>query len=192
MDTLQMMISGPEGTPYSNGLFLFDVFFPASYPSTPPHVNLQTTGKGTVRFNPNLYNSGKVCLSLLGTWQGSKSESWDEKISTFRQVIVSIQSLILVPEPFFNEPGYESQIGTPNGTKQSNAYNSVIQEKSIVWGMLDHMKHPKIGFEEVIKNHFKLKRNEIMEQVMAWSQYNASPHFKSTINELTMQLNLLN
>lgn len=30
-------------------------------------VNLQTTGNGTVRFNPNLYNCGKVCLSLLGT-----------------------------------------------------------------------------------------------------------------------------
>ena len=29
-------------------------------------VNLQTTGGGSVRFNPNLYNCGKVCLSLLG------------------------------------------------------------------------------------------------------------------------------
>lgn len=39
-------------------------------------VNLQTTGKGTVRFNPNLYNCGKVCLSLLGTslnWSCSAS-----------------------------------------------------------------------------------------------------------------------
>lgn len=25
------------------------------YPQTPPHVNLQTTGGGKVRFNPNLY-----------------------------------------------------------------------------------------------------------------------------------------
>ena len=29
-------------------------------------VNFQTTGGGSVRFNPNLYNCGKVCLSLLG------------------------------------------------------------------------------------------------------------------------------
>ena len=33
-------------------------------------MHLRTTGGGTVRFNPNLYNSGKVCLSLLGTWPG--------------------------------------------------------------------------------------------------------------------------
>ena len=42
----QFMISGPEDTPYSNGLFLFDAFFPETYPTTAPKVNLQTTGKG--------------------------------------------------------------------------------------------------------------------------------------------------
>jgi hypothetical protein len=43
-------------------------------------------------------------LSLLGTWQGQKGESWNEKTSTFLQVAVSIQSLIFVPQPYFNEP----------------------------------------------------------------------------------------
>lgn len=46
---------------------------------------------------------GKVCLSLLGTWDGDKGESWNAQTSTLLQVLVSIQSLILVPEPFFNE-----------------------------------------------------------------------------------------
>lgn len=49
-----MLITGPHGTPYSNGCFEFDVYFPDSYPSMPMQVNLQTTGNGTVRFNPNL------------------------------------------------------------------------------------------------------------------------------------------
>ena len=71
---------------------------------------------GSVRFNPNLYNCGKVCLSLLGTWQGQKEEMWCEKTSTFLQVMVSIQSLILVPDPYFNEPGYESMRKSPQGT----------------------------------------------------------------------------
>jgi len=64
------MIAGPEGTPYEGGLFEFDCFMPLEYPNTPPLVHLCTTGGGTVRFNPNLYNCGKVCLSLLGTWPG--------------------------------------------------------------------------------------------------------------------------
>lgn len=42
-----------------------------------------TTGSGSVRFNPNLYQCGKVCLSLLGTWQGP---SWDPATSTILQV----------------------------------------------------------------------------------------------------------
>jgi ubiquitin-protein ligase len=49
MDCMQFAISGPEDTPYSGGLFLFDTFFPTDYPSSCPKVNLQTTGQGTVR-----------------------------------------------------------------------------------------------------------------------------------------------
>lgn len=61
---------------------------PADYPETPPMVKMTTTGGGRVRFNPNLYADGKVCLSLLGTWSGP---SWDPKVSTLLQVLVSIQ-----------------------------------------------------------------------------------------------------
>ena len=65
MDKLQVLISGPEDTPYSLGLFIFDILFPTDYPQVPPKVNLQTTGYGMVRFNPNLYNCGKVSNNLL-------------------------------------------------------------------------------------------------------------------------------
>lgn len=52
---------------YSGGCFEFDIFFPSTYPAGPPKVNLQTTGAGSVRFNPNLYNCGKVHTSSLST-----------------------------------------------------------------------------------------------------------------------------
>lgn len=51
----QVMISGPDDTPYSGGLFLFDIYFPSGYPASPPKVRLMTTGGGQHRFNPNLY-----------------------------------------------------------------------------------------------------------------------------------------
>eukprot|EP00961_Rhodomonas_salina_P096479 1297777-Rhodomonas_salina.3 len=31
-----------------------------------------TTARGSVRFSPNLYQDGKVCLSLLGTFEGPR------------------------------------------------------------------------------------------------------------------------
>lgn len=118
--------------PLSSMLLFFFAFlcaqFPNTYPNTPPLVNLQTTGGGSVRsvpaamrvralarcahlsltffshssrclfffhfclsFNPNLYNCGKVCLSLLGTWSGAAGENWSASTSTFLQVLVSDQ-----------------------------------------------------------------------------------------------------
>lgn len=56
IDLVKAIIIGPKDTPYALGCFLFDIYFPPSYPNDPPLVNLQTTGNGTVRFNPNLYN----------------------------------------------------------------------------------------------------------------------------------------
>lgn len=45
----RFVISGPVGTPYEGGLFVFDVFLPPNYPVDPPMVALVTTGQGTVK-----------------------------------------------------------------------------------------------------------------------------------------------
>jgi ubiquitin-protein ligase len=57
---MQVLIIGPVGTPYENGCFEFDIFLDQKFPLGPPLVTLMTTGNGSVRFNPNLYNCGKV------------------------------------------------------------------------------------------------------------------------------------
>ena len=89
MDFLRALLFGAEGTPYAHGCYLFDIFM-GDYPTSPPKVNLITTGRDTVRFNPNLYANGYVCLSLLGTWGGQGCETCSAK-SNITQVLVSIQ-----------------------------------------------------------------------------------------------------
>ena len=106
---MKCMIMGASGTPYAHGAFIYDLFFENNYPAGPPKCQLVTTGGNTVRFNPNLYNNGKVCLSLLGTWRGSSTENWDPKLSTILQVLLSIQAIIMSNEVYFNEPGYEHE-----------------------------------------------------------------------------------
>jgi hypothetical protein len=66
--------------------------------------------------------------------------------------------------------GYEASMGTPSGTQQSVAYNTVIREATIRWAMIDHLEYPKRGFEDVIRQHFILKRNEIKAQLERWAK----------------------
>jgi len=173
MQYAQFMVSGPINTPYSNGLFLFDCYFPPTYPAVPPQVNLQTTGKASIRFNPNLYHCGKVCLSILGTWQGSAGETWSAKLSTFLQVAVSIQSLIFVEEPYYNEPSYETQMHTAHGKTSSDAYSQPLYAGTVKFAMLDMLKNPPKGFEAVVKSHFALKKDAINKQMEEWEKKNA-------------------
>jgi len=168
MDMMQALITGPCDTPYDSGCFQFDIYFSQQYPNTAPLVNLQTTGGGSVRFNPNLYNCGKVCLSLLGTWSGADGENWNKDTSTILQVLVSIQSLIFVPQPYFNEPGYERQINTKAGDDASKKYNEVIRLATVEYAMLNQLRNPNPGFESVIRAHFYLKRRKVLRQVENW------------------------
>jgi len=180
LNLFSFMISGPKDTPYENGLFEFHAYFPNDYPNTVPQVLLHTTGNGRVRFNPNLYDSGKVCLSILGTWSGQEGESWNPKTSTFLQVIVSIQSLILVEQPYFNEPGWEREMHTQKGKKASAIYSEERMPSTIKFAMTNMIKNPPLGFEDVVHNHFKLKKDEIINNTLIWEQ-NATDH-KELIN----------
>lgn len=188
---MKALITGPEGTPYSSGCFVFDIYFPQFYPLVPPKVNLQTTGNGTVRFNPNLYNCGTVCLSLLGTWQGQNGEEWNEQTSTVLQVLISIQSLVMVPDPYFNEPGYEQCMNTDAGKKMSADYNLGVRINNINHAMIAQLQHPHPGFEEVIKTHFYMKKDRILEEVNEWAKSSKSSKLSQAVNSLKKELKKL-
>lgn len=105
------MILGPPNTPYCLGMFHFDMKFPRDYPNSAPKVTITTTGGGQVRFNPNLYATGKVCLSILGTWRAEHSgEQWSA-VQSVQSILLSIQSL-MHDTPYHNEPNYEEDDGS--------------------------------------------------------------------------------
>jgi ubiquitin-protein ligase len=167
-DNIQMfkfMIIPADDTPYSGGCFIFHMFIPTDYPASNPSVQLFTTGGGTVRFNPNLYVCGKVCLSLLGTWSGEK---WDPAVSNIAQVLISILGLIFVEEPYFNEPGYQGTYGTPSGVKNSQEYNEDRQMNTIRWGVKDTLKNPPPEFASITNTHFKLQWSNLKKEYNGW------------------------
>lgn len=93
------MIVGPSDTPYFGGFYFFKLKYPTDYPHSPPSVTYCTNGDG-IRFNPNLYKCGKVCISLLNTWRG---EQWTS-CQTISTVLLTLCTL-LCKNPLLNEPG---------------------------------------------------------------------------------------
>ncbi|XP_024518990.1 probable ubiquitin-conjugating enzyme E2 23 isoform X1 [Selaginella moellendorffii] len=153
MDLLRAAIVGATGTPYHDGFFVFDLYLPPDYPNVPPMVHYHSGG---LRMNPNLYENGKVCLSLLNTWSGRGSELWNPGTSNILQVLVSIQGLVLNAKPYFNEAGYDNQTGTGEGEKNSIAYNEntfLLSCKTILY----LLRNPPMHFEELLKSHFRYR-----------------------------------
>ena len=109
------LIIGPSDTPYFGGNYFFEFTYPTDYPHSPPKVKYYTNGND-IRFNPNLYKCGKVCVSLLNTWRG---DQWTS-CQTISTVLLTLCTL-LCKDPLLNEPGVNK---THNDMKP---YDEIIQ-----------------------------------------------------------------
>ena len=150
MDLLRVAMVGASGTPYHDGLFFFDLQLPPTFPAAPPSVNYRSFG---LRVNPNLYPSGTVCLSLLNTFGGQGAELWSPEASSVLQVVVSIQGLVLNAQPYYNEAGYEAQVGTPEGRRNELPYSENTYLLNLQT-MIHLLRRPPAGFEDFVRNHF--------------------------------------
>ena len=151
------------------------MLLPEDYPAKPPKMQLVTTGNGSVRFNANLYANGKVCLSLLGTWQGP---GWDPSRSTLLQVFQSIPWNIMIGEPvagacWFNEPGYNTGSNNPAvvraGKLCAEEYDKQIRRCTMVHAMDRIIASPPAVFADIIHRHFTVKRASLKALVAKWA-----------------------
>ncbi len=142
LDINQMivMIRGQEG-PYEFCQFLFHIRFSDDYPMTPPIVKF-CSSDGKTRLNPNLYIDGKVCVSILGTWQG---DPWTS-VMTIKTVILSIMALVMTSEPLRNEPGLES-----SPADKIEIYNQIVEYASLNI-LVNQISHPSEMFTPLLKN----------------------------------------
>ena len=153
------LIIGPKDTPYEYGNFLFIFDFPEDYPHTPPSVKF-CTNDGIVRFHPNLYRNGKVCLSILNTWKG---EQWTG-CQTIRSVLLTIAS-ILENNALLNEPGINEN------HKDVINYDLIIRYKTIETAI----------FKLINKNIYTIENFEVFDNIM---ENNFKENFENIINSL--------
>ncbi|OMJ85847.1 hypothetical protein SteCoe_12761 [Stentor coeruleus] len=165
MDLMKALISGTEDTPYTHGLYEFHIACPAEYPKKPPLVSIVTTGNGKVRFNPNLYDDGYVCLSVINTWDGDPSERWNPAHSNILQVLLSIQVLVMDGMIIQKEPEFEH---LTEDSWENKLYCNIVRYNNVKYAMLGMLENPPEEFKEIIWRHFSLKRNAIMRTVDKW------------------------
>lgn len=152
------MIIGPKDTPYEYGYYLFEFAYPANYPHSPPVVKF-CTGDGMTRFNPNLYKNGKVCLSVLNTWNG---DQWTG-CQTISSILLALCTL-LNDAPLLNEPGIKKT------NKDYDNYNKVIEYKNIHVAICDMLIKPYASesfpmFFDIMKEKFIENYDSIMTRI---------------------------
>jgi len=148
------MIIGPDNSIYRYGYYFFNFIFPTDYPFSPPKLEY-LTNDGNTRFNPNLYRSGKVCISILNTWKG---EQWTS-CQTIRSVLISLISLFH-DKPLLNEPGISIN------NRYFNIYNEIIEYKNYKTAIIKVLKQELLPsqflpFWIFIKNNIMKNKNTI-------------------------------
>ncbi|KAH8392959.1 hypothetical protein KR200_004608, partial [Drosophila serrata] len=88
-------IFGPPDTLYAGGYFRAELHFPSEYPVLPPTMNFLTK-----IWHPNIYKTGKVCVSILNLPNNNVGEEygvcWDPT-QNVRSVLLAVISLLNEP-----------------------------------------------------------------------------------------------
>lgn len=165
------MVIGTLDTPYSDGFYLFKLNYPCNYPHSPPKLTFMTNDRERTRFNPNLYTDGKVCLSILNTWQG---ERWTS-CQSIRSVLMSL-IMVLNDMPLTNEPGYYM----PVNSSTINAYSIAIAYKnmeSAICRMIsrDILPNEFNSFHPIMKRHFLENYDRICKHATKYLEMHPEP-----------------
>lgn len=194
---MRAVITGNSDSPYAYGAFLFDIFLPANYPAVPPKITHITPGATSVHanngpggFSPNMHQAtGKICLSLLGTWAGP---GWDPKKSNLYQVLSTICFAILSAEhPYYMEPnygGWEGTAPTSNHSREVIHYTEEVERGCVQYAILGPLSKPYEHFEEVLMAHFSTTRMRIATTVDKWIGRTTNTGHQNRIQDTRDQL----
>jgi len=186
------LIIGPQDTPYFGGYYFFNIKYPQDYPFSLPTVKY-CTNANNVRFHPNLYSDGKVCISILNTWKG---EQWSS-CQNISSILLSLFTLFK-KNPLLLEPGVKKT------NVDVNTYNKIIEYANIDIAFCDIL-NKKTGvylpffnlFETIMRENFiknieKIdefvnNQNKNIEELRLQYYYNRMNiiiDYKSVINKL--------
>lgn len=174
-------IIGPSDTPYEHGFYFFEILFPDNYPFEPPKVKF-FTNDGRTRMHPNFYSCGKVCVSIIGTWNGP---GWTS-CQTLTSVLLTFQSLF-INNPLHQEPGYENDKSIRNTN-----YNKIIHHQNLKIAIVQMLDKIPVGFEDflpVIQQYLVINKKNILKQCDIYHHFDGNKLQSPSIWKFSVQLN---
>ncbi|KAG5299354.1 ubiquitin-conjugating enzyme [Histoplasma capsulatum G186AR] len=119
---LVVLLTGPQGTPYSQGLWRLHLRMPEDYPQSPPKAAFRTR-----IWHPNVDEStGAVCVDTL-------KKDWEPKL-TLRDVLITISCLLIHPNP-------DSALNSAAGSLLQDDYDAFARQAELMTSI--HAPIPK-------------------------------------------------
>ncbi|OJD20818.1 hypothetical protein ACJ73_07848, partial [Blastomyces percursus] len=119
---LTVLLTGPQWTPYSQGLWQLHLRIPEDYPKNPPKAAFKTR-----IWHPNVDEStGAVCVDTL-------KKDWEAKL-TLRDVLITISCLLIHPNP-------DSALNSAAGSLLQDNYEAFARQAKLMTSI--HAPIPK-------------------------------------------------
>ncbi|KAL4809523.1 ubiquitin-conjugating enzyme/RWD-like protein [Aspergillus unguis] len=110
---LTILLAGPQGTPYSQGLWRLHLKLPEDYPKSPPKATFRTR-----IWHPNVEElTGAVCVDTL-------KRDWKSTL-TLKDVLITISCLLIYPNP-------DSALNSTAGALQQENYDAFARQAKLM------------------------------------------------------------
>ncbi|KAL4786066.1 ubiquitin-conjugating enzyme/RWD-like protein [Aspergillus varians] len=127
---LTTLLAGPQGTPYSQGLWRLHLKLPEDYPKSPPKATFRTR-----IWHPNVEEStGAVCVDTL-------KRDWKSTL-TLKDVLVTISCLLIYPNP-------DSALNSTAGALLQENYDAFARQAKLMTSI--HAQTPDDMRDEVME-----------------------------------------
>ena len=150
---LTILLTGPQGTPYSQGLWKLRLKIPEDYPKSPPKAAFRTR-----IWHPNVEEkTGHVCVDTL-------KKDWEPTL-TLRDVLITLSCLLIHPNP-------DSALNATAGHMLQDNYDQFARQARLMTSI--HAQIPSDMKEAVLeaKRRGEAAGTEIKEDTVARPKIN--------------------
>jgi hypothetical protein len=93
--------------------------------------------------------------------------------------------MVFVPDPYFNEPGYERYATTAAGKASAAQYNAEVRLGTITHALLAQLCQPDPVFGEAIRLHYSHQRQRLTDLMQQWIR--DTKHRKAELQQAVSQ-----